>query len=93
MGSQPVGTTGESRLISSVENTRVHIVWNKDTTGKKGHTDKSLPRTNLMGLIGTWLTKPAALWGVGTHSPAFDLTSQRRQLRLLGALTLPRLYL
>lgn len=35
--SQPVGTTGESRLISSLGNTRVHIVWNKDTTAKKGH--------------------------------------------------------
>lgn len=53
MGTQSAGTTGESRLISSVENTGVHIVWNKDATQKKVHTDKPLPRTNLMGLVST----------------------------------------
>lgn len=49
-------------LISSVENTRVHIIWNKDATErKKGHTGKPLPRTNLTGLINTWLAKPPAV--------------------------------
>lgn len=38
VGNQPVGITGESKLIGSVENTRVHIFWNKDAAGKKGHT-------------------------------------------------------
>lgn len=53
----------------------------------------TLPRTNLMGLISTWLAKPPALQGVGTQNPELDLISQKRQLRLLGALMLPGLYL
>lgn len=35
MGSKPVGTAGESRLINSLENTRVPIGWGKNTVGKR----------------------------------------------------------
>lgn len=35
MESKPVGTAGEGRLISSLENTRVPIGWGKETAGKR----------------------------------------------------------
>lgn len=52
----------------------------------------TLPRANIMGLVSMWLAKPSASQGVGTYTE-FNLISQKKQLRLLGALMLPRLYL